>query len=60
MSLIPVGYEKDKCGRQVVEYVDTDDMSDEDYAEYCRLRKLHVKSDSLKYYSEIRKLFRKY
>ena len=34
---MPVRYEKDERNRQVVVYVDTDSMSDEDYAEYCRL-----------------------
>ena len=41
MFLISVRYEKDERNRQVVVYVDTDSMSDEDYVEYCRLMKLH-------------------
>lgn len=35
--LVLVGKDKDVKGRDQLIYFDTDDLSDEDYAEYCRL-----------------------
>lgn len=39
MSLVLIKTSKDEYGRPVETYVDTDDMSNEDYAEYRRLEK---------------------
>jgi hypothetical protein len=39
MALIRVGSEKDKSGRKHDVYLDTDDLSQEDYREFCRLEK---------------------
>ena len=39
MSLIRIGSEKDKSGRKHDVYLDTDDLSQEDFHEYWKLKK---------------------
>lgn len=39
MALIRIGSEKDKNGRKHEVYLDTDDLSQEDYHEFCRLER---------------------
>lgn len=53
--LVQIGLDKDKYGRLVPVYADTDDLLDEDYQEYCRLMKIY---EAKKHNSEgIRALF---
>lgn len=36
MAMISIGCETDRFGRPVYTYIDSDDLSDEEYAEYYR------------------------
>lgn len=37
MSMIEIKHTKDEAGRPIVEYIDTDDLDDEDYYEFRKL-----------------------
>lgn len=45
--LVPV-YRKLKNGREYEEYLDTDDLSDKDYMEFCKLWYSENKNDKMK------------
>lgn len=49
MAMISIGYKTDKYGRPVYAYIDTDDLSDEEYAEYHRLLREEGDSSAFKY-----------
>lgn len=49
MAMIPVGYETDKYGRPVHTYIDTDNLSDEEYAEYYRRLREEGSGSAFKY-----------
>lgn len=37
MAMVSVGCVTDEFGRPVYTYIDTDELSDEEYAEYCKI-----------------------
>ena len=39
MSMITIKHAKDECNREVVEYLDTDDLNDEDYYKFRELER---------------------
>lgn len=49
MAMVSVGCVTDEFGRPVYTYIDTDELSDEEYAEYCKILKEKGNFEASKY-----------
>ena len=56
MSMIEIKHRKDECNRDVVTYIDTDELSDEEYYEYRKLRNEDKFAEARKFIKKIRGL----
>lgn len=49
MALIAVKKQKDEYGREQIIYCDTDDLTQEDYYEFCRLQESGKQQEALNF-----------
>ena len=53
MSMIEIKNEKDEFGRPIITYVDTDELNDEQYYEYYKLKREGKHSEAFKFIKSI-------
>lgn len=44
MGFIGIGYQRDSMGRMCEAFIHTDDFSDEDYSDYCKIKSEYSKA----------------
>ena len=49
MSMIEIKHTEDEAGRPIVEYIDTDDLDDEDYYKFRELERNGKIGESIKF-----------